>query len=194
MKKLVALALIPVLAGCLSSGVPIASYWNMEYLPGQSRSAQDGKSEVTATKCDIARVSQVIVRSPYNENGIVVLRGDGSVAFDSYNEFAAQPSTLMKGVVFEAMGASGLFKTVVNPSSAAMSSASVEVMVTRLALDCRKEGVRTAVAEVLIRLLAGAEVLVAKGSGSADAADGNYGAAFSRAASAALDSAFDQLR
>lgn len=194
MKKQIALFLVPLLSGCLSSGVPVASYWLVEYVEGRSPSASESKDEVRTTKCDVARVSQVMVRTPYNENGIAVLRADGSVAFDPYNEFAAQPSSLLKGAVFEAMSASGLFKTVVNPSSAAVSSASVEVMVTRLALDCRKEGERKAVVEVSVRLLDGPEILVAKGEGSADAADGNYGAAFSVAVSAALDSAFARLR
>lgn len=143
---------------------------------------------------DIVRISQVLVRAPYNAAGLTVLRADGSLAFDAYNEYAAQPATLMKGVVFEALSASGLCRTVVNPSSFVSSTASLEVMVTKLALDCRKDDARRAVAGVLVRLIGKDSLSVARGEGEADAADGNYGAAFSRAVSAALDAAFAQLR
>ena len=187
MKKLIALALIPVVSGCLSASSPKVTQWLLEY-KGTKRAAQPAKYEV-------GRVSQVLVRSPYNETGIAVLRADGSMAFDPYNEYAANPTALLKGFVYDAMDASGLFGAVVNPSSSVRSSAMVEVLVSRLALDCRKEGERKAVASVLVRVLVGAEkVLYAQGEGEADAKDGNYGAAFSLALSAALSSAFGQFR
>lgn len=186
MRKLIALALIPVLAGCLTASSPEVSQWNIEYV-GKSRMAKE-------TKYDVVRISQVLVRSPYNLSGIAVLRANGSMAFDPYNEYAAQPSSLIKGVVFEALGASGLCRIVVNPSSFVPSSDSLEVLVTKLALDCRQDGVRRAVANVLVRVLGKDAVDIARGEGEVDAADGNYGAAFSRAVSAALDSAFAQLR
>ena len=70
-----------------------------------------------------------------------------------------------------------------------------EVLVSRMALDCRKEGTRKAVASVRVRLIVDAErAMYAQGEGEADAQDGNYGAAFSSALSAALNSAFGQFR
>ena len=187
MKKLIALTLIPVLSGCLSASSPKITQWLLEY-KGTNRAAQPVKYEV-------GRVSQVLVRSPYNETGIAVLRADGSMAFDPYNEYAANPAALLKGFVSDAMDASGLFGAVVNPSSSVRSSVMVEVLVSRLALDCRKEGERKALAAVRVRLIANdGNALYAQGEGEADAKDGNYGAAFSVALSAALGSAFGQFR
>lgn len=187
MRKLIAVALLPVLSGCLSASTPKVTQWLLEYRgPGKA---------TRMPKYDVGRVSQVLVRSPYNEVGIAVLRADGSVAFDPYNEYAANPTAMLKGFVFDAMDGSGLFGTVVNPSSSVKSQAMTEVLISRLALDCRQEGVRKAVASVRVRILTDAErALYAQGEGEADAKDGNYGAAFSAALSAALNSAFGQFR
>ena len=187
MKKLIALSLVPLLFGCLSASSPRVSQWLLEY-----------KGPVRATrlaKYEVGRVSQVTVRSPYNEVGIAVLRADGSMAFDPYNEYAANPTAMLKGFVFDAMDASGLFGSVVNSSSSVKSQAMSEIMVTRLALDCRKEGERKAVASVRVRLIANdGKALHAQGEGESDAKDGNYGVALSDALSVALNSAFGQFR
>ena len=187
MKKIVVFALLPILAGCLSADSPKVTQWLLEYR---------GPVKTTRVpKYEVGRVSQILVRSPYNETGIAVFRADGSMAFDPYNEYAANPTALLKGLVFDAMDASGLFGTVVNPSSSVKSSALAEVLVSRLALDCRTEGERKAVASVRVRILADAEKpLYAQGSGEADAKDGNYGAALSDALSMALNAAFGQFR
>lgn len=187
MKKLIAVALAPVLSGCLSASSPKITQWLLEY-KGPAKAAE-------AAKYEVGRVSQVLVRSPYNETGIAVLRADGSMAFDPYNEYAANPTALLKGLAFDAMDASGLFGSVVNASSSVKSSVSAEVLVTNLALDCRTEGTRKAVAAVWVRLIADdGKVAYARGEAEADAKDGNYGAAFSVALSAALNSAFGQFR
>ena len=139
-------------------------------------------------------MSQVLVRSPYGVKGLAVLRADGSVAFDPYNEYAAGPAAILKGVVHDALAASGLFKEVVESSSSVKASALVEVSFTRLALDCRERGARRAVANVELRVVGDRDIVAhAKGSGESDAADGNYGAAFSRAASEALSAALGRL-
>ena len=187
MKKLIALSLIPILTGCLSASAPRVTQWLLEY-KGPVRTTR-------LVKYEVGRVSQVLVRSPYNEVGIAVLRADGSMAFDPYNEYVANPTAMLKGFVFDAMNASGLFGTVVNPSSSVRSQALAEVLVSRLALDCRKEGERKAVAAVRVRLIADdGKALYAKGEGEADAKDGNYGAALSDALSTALNTAFGQFR
>ena len=187
MKKLIALSLIPLLFGCLSASSPRVSQWLLEY-KGPVRTTR-------LVKYEVGRVSQVTVRSPYNEVGIAVLRADGSMAFDPYNEYAANPTAMLKGFVFDAMDASGLFGAVVNPSSSVKSQAMSEIMVTRLALDCRKEGERKAVASVRVRLISDdGKALHAQGEGTSDAKDGNYGVALSDALSVALNSAFGQFR
>ena len=187
MKKLIALSLIPLLFGCLSASSPKVTQWLLEY-KGPVRATR-------LTKYEVGRVSQVLVRSPYNEVGIAVLRADGSMAFDPYNEYAANPTAMLKGFVFDAMDASGLFGTVLNPSSSVRSQALAEVLVSRLALDCRKEGERKAVAAVRVRLIANdGKSLYAQSEGTSDAKDGNYGAALSDALSIALNLAFGQFR
>ncbi|MBR3222708.1 MAG: hypothetical protein IKF72_10845 [Kiritimatiellae bacterium] len=175
------------LAGCLTSRAPEVACWNLEH------AAADAAAKAEA-RFGVVRVSQVVVRAPYAAKGIAVLRANGTVAFDPYNEYAAGPGALLKGVVSDAMEASGLFKAVVGESSSARASLLAEVVVTRLAIDCREEGVRRASAELLLQLVDGREIAaLAKGAGGADAADGNYGAALSRAVSDALAAALGRL-
>lgn len=187
MKKIFTLLALPVLAGCLTSTPPSVSHWMLEYT---------GQKSVSATpKFGVTRVSQISVRSPYNVQGLLVLRSNGMVAVDPYNEYVTNPALLMKGVLFDALNASGKFKTVVGASSSATATASVELLVTKLALDCRTDGQRQAVATVVIRILDGHDIAeVLKGDGAADAADGNFGAALSKAVSAAMASALGNLR
>ena len=186
MKKILSLLLLPAVAGCLSSSPLAVSHWPVNYV-GPVSAERPGN-------LGIGRVSQVSVRAPYNAEGISVLRANGTVELDPYNEFAALPSTLFKGILLDAMAASGKFKTVVNSSSGANSSVLVEMMVSRLALDCRQKGERLAVVSLILRVLKDGEILgLEKGEGIADAADGNYGAAFSKAFSDALSSALVRL-
>lgn len=187
MKKMLVGLLIPALSGCLTATAPKDVCWLMEYegAPKTDRKGDFG----------IGRMSQVVVRTPYNDDEIVVLRANGSIAMDHYNRFAAQPSTFLKGVLSDAMCASGRFSSVVNAGSSVFSDSSVEVVVTRLALDCRQPGSRQAIASLILRVLQNGKIVaIGKGDGQADAADGNYGAAFSRAFSVAVDSAFSMLR
>lgn len=187
MKRFFAAVLIPVLAGCLTSKAPPVFCWPLEY-KGPVASAP-------SPKYGVVRVLPIAVRAPYSARSITVLRMDGSVAFDSLNEFSALPAQLAKGALSDALTASGLFKDVVETSSIATSDVSVEVTVDRLALDCRQEDRRAAVAEIVVKLLRGHSILASlRGSGAADAADGNYGTAFSTAFSSALAMALEQLR
>ena len=187
-KALAAALAASALAGCLTSvGTPEVACWNVEYT-----GAKAGRD--VEPRFGVARVSQVVVRAPYAVKGLAVLRANGTVAFDPYNEYAAGPNSLLKGAVEDALSASGLFKSVVGASSAAGASVSAEVTVARLALDCRREGLRRAVAELELRLVDGRSIVATvRGTGEADAADGNYGAAFSSAVSGALVGAIGQL-
>ena len=186
-RRALPLLLLPLIAGCLTSRVPEVSCWNLEY-SGEKRAPDAG------ARFGMARVSQILVRAPYASTSLVVLRANGTVAFDPYNEFAAGVVPLLKGVVFDAVEASGRFKAVVEATSSASAASLVEVTVSRLALDCRTEGSRRAVAELLMRVVDGRAIVAsANGSGEADAADGNYGAAFSRAVSQALSEAASRL-
>jgi len=187
--NLVCLAL-PLIGGCLSARVPTVAHWMIDY-------KTEAKAEA-AVRFGPVRVSQVTVRAPYGVEGLSVLCADGSVAFDSYNVYAAAPAQLLRGCVYDALTSSGLFASVVNSSSPAATAFSAEVLVTRLALDCQTEKAakRVARVELVLRLIddKGALVKTAPSSGAADAADGNYGRAFSQAVSQALDRAIDSLR
>ena len=187
-KAFAAVLAASTLSGCLTSvGMPEISCWNIEYTGEKPWRSVD-------PRFGTARVSQVVVRAPYAVKGLAVLRANGTVAFDPYNEYAAAPSAILKGAVEDALAASGLFKAVVGAASSANASLSAEVTVTRLALDCRAEGSRRAVAELDVCLVDRHSVVArAKGSGAADAADGNYGAAFSGAVSDALVEAMKRL-
>lgn len=179
---------LPLVSGCLSSSVTENSRWPLDY-KAESQSA-------ATPSYGAARVSQVSVRTPYDNEDLAVLRADGTVAFDAYNAYAAAPAPLLRGVAFDALTASGLFASVVNGGSAVATAVSVELLVTRLALDCREENRRTACAEIVLRLVdvRGDLMKVLAASGEADAADGNYGRAFSRAVSQALERALAGAR
>ena len=187
--KILALAVLPALAGCLTeSHPPEVACWNIEY----TGTSAGGAAE--KPRFGVARVVTVSVRAPYGSKSIAVLRGDGTVAFDPYNEFAAGVPQLLKGTVSEALEKSGLFKSVIDSSSSAGSDVFAEVSVTRLALDCREHGRRKAVADVGVLLANGRDIAAkSSASGESDAADGNYGAAFSRAVSDALAKAIAKV-
>jgi len=189
MNKLLALLLLPLFAGCLTAESTDVTQWTLVFCP---KNAAAGTA-----KYGIARISHVSIRAPYRSKSIVVYRADGSVALDAYNEFAAEPMMLMRGVVADALEGCGLFKSVVSSTSLAKSDVSVEVDITSLALDCRGDGAssRKAVADLVIRLVdsAGGILTAAKGSASVPAAEPNFGAALSQACSQALEQAIGRL-
>ncbi len=187
MKKLWCLLSLPMLAGCLTAADPEVSLWPLEY-------QADGALPAATPQYGITRMAAVIVRAPYGERNLAVLRANGSIAFDNYHEFAAAPAALLKGVVADAMRASGRFQAVVGASSIVKTENEVEVAVRKLALDCRQPGSRQAVVELVLRLeAAGRPALHVTGASTVDAADGRYGAAFSKAISAALGEAIGKL-
>lgn len=190
MKKLGAILLLGVCAGCLTATNPTTvSDWSVQVTTLKDRAE--------TPKYGVARLSQVSVRAPYDVRSMAVLRADSSLAFDPYNLFAAQPSQLLKGVVQDALTASGYFKIVVPSSSAARVNEIVEVTVSSLRLNCMS-GVQAnpiAEASVALLILDGSREIVgaARGSGSAEAVEGDYGAAFSKAITNALSAALGGL-
>lgn len=187
MKKLLLVLALPALAGCLSSSPLAVTSWTVDY--AGSKTSADG------AKYGVARLLQVAVRSPYAGSPVAVLRADGSIAFDAYNTFAAPPAQLVKGLAYDAANASGLFSSVVGATSSAAARVAIEAEVVKLALDCREEGARRAVARVQVRLIDGRDIVATVvGEGAEDASGGNYGAAFSTALSAAFASAFGLLK
>lgn len=128
------------LVGCLSSAPKAPTSWVIE----------------ADTGC---AVSSVEVIAPYDGVRFVVMRKDGSVAFDGMNVFAARPASLLRGALRS-------------------DPAGPVLYVRRLALDCTKEGERRAVAELLAVTRDGNEFLAAA---SVDASDGNYSRAYGKA-------------
>lgn len=185
--KTLSFACLFAVAGCLTASNPKTAFWSVEYVGGNATEA--------TPKYAVARMSSVVVRAPYGDNRLAVLRPNGSIAFDDLNEYASSPAMLAKGIAGDAMRASGLFKSVIGSSSSVVADVAVEVVVTRLALDCREAGLRKALADVKVRLVEnGRLVAAADGSGVVDAGDGRYGVAFTKAVSSAFDSAFSALR
>lgn len=189
MKRMVAIGLLVACAGCLSASNPTMCEWPVR--------AGVMTARVNEAKFGVSRLSQVAVRAPYDVRALAVLKADASLAFDPYNRFAAQPAQLLKGPVQELLAASGLFTAVLSASSAANASHLIEVTLTNLRLNCATEqqGARTAEVAVSVVILDARREIVATvcGSGAADAADGDYGEAFSRALAVALSAAMRGL-
>ncbi len=184
-------------AGCLSSRAPETNVWTVDSQTG-------GPMPVAAEGAGVpafgtTRMGVVAVDAPYDKPPFVVRRGDGSVAFDHYNLFAASPASLLRAPIRTRLAADGRFGCVVPPSSVATADSQVEVQVTDLSLDCRAEGRRVARAAVTLDVVKtgrGPRVVSLEGSGSgeADAADGNYTKAFSVAFDAAVSDALKALK
>lgn len=183
---------LPLLAGCLTSAPPSVATWTIDYMPALTASAPSMPAE--GAPRGSVRVSQVVVRAPYDAKALVVLRSDGSLAFDPYNQFAARPAALLKSAVQDAFLSQGAFRAAVSAASQLATDLSVEATVTRLALDCRTAGTRRATVELSLLLLKDrAAYASARGEGSADAADGDYSRAFSEAFSRAAAAALAHL-
>ena len=180
---------LPMLAfaGCFTAHIPDVTEWTVESAAKASESAKP--------KFGSVRISYVVVRAPCDGRRLVVARPDGSLAFDPFNAFAASPAQLLKGPVLDALSASGRFKAVVGPSSSTAVDGVIEVTVNRLRLDCREKGRRFAEASLSLTLLGASREIVgrATGVGVADAAEGNYTAAFSSAFDAAMAEALAAL-
>ena len=189
-RMLLALGLAPVLSGCLGSAPKPAVNWTMEF--ERPAIASPGGEVLTSGP---VRLAQVNVRAPYNGARLAVLRADGSVAFDNYNQFAAPPPQLVRNAVEDALECSGRFPGVINAGSSVSTPYVVEAAVTRLALDCRREGRRETVAEVELMLICDHKrVSVARAGRSVPVTGGNFTEAFSEALGAATTDAIRQLK
>lgn len=162
-------------AGCLGSHPGEPAYWTAESSEARLVVAKPGADRVRASFRDLA------VRAPYDGAHFAVLRADGSVAFDPMNSFAARPAMLLKGLAKDVI-ASAAPADFASPR--AETSFSVEV--TRLALDCRREGARNAVVALTLVAAGRDDARAVRGEASVDASDGNYTRAFSQAFADAL--------
>ena len=180
--------------GCLSSAPPPATSWIVESSVPSGLPPVEPKPVFAAT-----RLGGVSVLAPYDQQPFTVKRVDGSVAFDPCNRFAAQPAALVRGVLMANLAADGRFGHVVPQNSIVNSDAVVEVVVPELSLDCSTEGVRKARASVSVNVVRGGRsardvAMSGSGTGEADAADGNYSAAFGNAVNTAIANALSGLK
>lgn len=174
--------LAPVLAGCLGPAPTASENWTIECADVPQNEAVRGTETV--------RLAQVNVRAPFDGRRFAVLRPDGSVAFDAFNGFAAPPAALMRDAAEDFFARVPVYRRVVSANSAASARYVLEISVTRLALDCRREGRRDASVALSLVVLDGRTVqAVRRGEASAPTDDGNYSAAFSRAFTDALAAA-----
>ena len=181
--KTLSLLLTPVLAGCLGPAPTAPENWTIE-----CAEVPRGGDVRTA---ETVRLAQVNVRAPFDGRRFAVLRPDGSVAFDAFNGFAAPPAALLRGAAEDFFARTPVYRRAVAANSAASARYSLEISVTRLALDCRREGRREASVALSLVVLDGRTIqAVHHGEASSPTDDGNYSAAFSRAFTDALAAAF----
>lgn len=155
----------------------------------QQRNGQEGNGK------PVIRVARVDVCAPYDGQRLAVLRPDGSVAFDPLNSFAAPPAALLRAAALDAAAASPLAAVAIDRLSGASTPYSIEVAVSRLALDCKAKGSRKASVALAVSLLDGRNVVArATAESTADAASGDYTAAFSQAFAQAMDMALGDIR
>ena len=177
--------IISVLAfsGCLTSAPPPPKSWIVS-------ASRKSNSELMIDK--VVRLGSITVAAPYDKSSLAVKRADGSLAFDAYNVFASSPSALLRAPLAALLEDDGRFGRVLSSVSTARSSSTLEAVVTDLSLDCTVENRRTAKVSISIAVIENREIKIfLDGSGSADAASGDYSAAFSEAFSQAV---FDALR
>jgi len=188
-RALVLCAAACVLAGCLSAP-PHPRNWTMAPAAARVLHAAAPAHDVSV------RLAHLTVRPPYDQTRLVVLRADGSLAFDAYNVFAAPPAGLLRGPAFDILEASGVFRRVIRSASAADAQNTLEIEVEELALDCRASDLRTARVRVAVTMLAKRDVRFAvRGEAAVEVAQpSNYTAAFSEAFTQALMNALAKDR
>ena len=172
-KMLSGMLTLLVLSGCLTSAPPPPKSWVVT-------ASRKGNSELMVDK--VARLGNVTVVAPYDRPALAVKRKDGSVAFDAYNVFAASPSALLRAPLAAVLEDDGRFGRVLSSVSTVRAGCVFEAVVRDLSLDCREDGKRIAKVAISIAVIENREIkMFLDGEGSADAASGDYSAAFSEA-------------
>ena len=199
MQKILALvSFASILSGCLSTAPKSATKWTIDGVKTAATiQALTRPQAVPTAAAPIARLASVTVRAPYDTRHLVVLRPDGSLAFDPYNEFAAQPASLIRSAAEKAARDSGLFSYVIAHNSNANAACTLEWTISRLALDCRENGSKSARIELSI-LLTSSRAILAESAATASVPVSSdqmdFTAAFSQAFSEAAAKALDQLK
>lgn len=184
MKTALRILVVSTFAGCMSAAPKPPVCWTIEGSGGMPRAP-------AAADAEDAKLLQVSVRAPYDAREFAILRADGSVAFDSFNRFAAAPASLLKGAALDILESSGRFARVLPGTSSAKVPLFVEISVDELALDCRGPDGMAAVAKVTLATMRGRDIeYVSRGEGRSPAGAGeDFSRAFSNAFAAAVDNA-----
>ncbi len=177
-------------AGCMTSAPKAPTNWTIEWKRSSACTAE------TLARGKDAKLLHVDVRSPYNGMRLAVLRRDGSIAFDAFNVFADHPSALLKGAALDVLRESRAFRQTLAATSCAYAPVNLELSVTRLALDCRKENERLASVALTLTAVANRTVIAVSSAEAAEpVADGEgFSEPFSKAFSDALASAVKSLQ
>lgn len=191
MKKLlfrsVLLLELVCLAGCLGGRAPEPRRWTI-----QAPEASEGVA-VKQPIWDVVKVARLEVAAPYDGLRLAVRRGDGSLAFDARNVFAASPAALLRIPTRDVLLASGKCRAVALANSPVKATQTLEVIVNTLALDCRTENECRAEASLSVTLIEGRELVRAVNGSAAVAVNKDFTDAFSRAYAEALGKALDEL-
>lgn len=187
MKKLLLNVVLVSLCGCLAPAPDAPKKWLIGEIKGEC-------SKIAGVKRDSVKLVRADVRAPYDSTALAVLRADGSVAFDPANAFAASPARLVAGAALDVLESSGFALTVLDPKTNIPSNLHLELVVTRLALDCRDAGRRDALVEVMLRLAESRRsVAVSKAEASVPVDGSDYTKSFSAAFSRAVGEALKRL-
>lgn len=170
--------------GCLTSAPPQPRSWVVSAPRRQI-------AEVDASKT--ARLGTVLVSAPYDRAALAVRRADGSIAFDAFNVFASSPSAMLKMPLASVLADAGRFGYVLPSASAVRTGVTIEAVVNDLSLDCREADRRIARVSLTLIVLENRSVVeLLDGEGEADAASGDYSAAFSAAFRSAVEAALSK--
>ena len=182
---LAGVVLAMLFSGCLTSAPPPPKSWVVS-------ASRKSSSELSVDR--VARLGSISVASPYDRPALSVMRRDGSVAFDQYNVFASSPSALLRAPLSALLEDDGRFGRVLASASMARADSTIEAVVTDLSLDCREEGKRIARVAITLAVVENREIrMFLDGSGSADAASGDYSSAFSEAFAKAVSEALESM-
>ena len=188
MRRLVLTPVLSVLlAGCFTTATPPVANWALTPDAAVAPVAE-------SPKLGEVRFAVVSVRAPYDGKPMAVMRPDGSLAFDAYNQFASVPSALVKGAALDVLRGTGIFRGVQPSITTADVDTSLELMIDEFALDCRTAGERKASVRLTLAMVRRRQVVaVGRATAAAGTDDGNYSKAFGTAFARALSDAASQL-
>ncbi len=182
------LGLVPfICAGCLGPQPSSPTYWPF--------SAQKMSPISSVHKGDaVLGLNRIRVSEPYDSTRFCVLRADGSLAFDDLNAFAACPSRGLMPLfeyIVQKYNFARQTTTDFNPSS---SIPQLTLELRRFAVDCREKGKRKVICD-LKGTYKGADgkLLICRDDAIVFLEDSDYGAAFSRAFTCALEQVLRQM-